>query len=181
MIDNEISERPVDAFPRNILADREQAPVLARNVASLFKNPPFNQSMSEGITYRIVISKNERSMQIAVEPDVFIKAFVNKRINDEVDGALIGYPGYLFEIRGGSDIAGFPMRRDVHGGVKKRILATRPGVGVRNQSIRHGDKLRKMVRGNTITDQIVQVNCIVKKEGKVQLFVEPDEDEVSAE
>ncbi|MHA1684687.1 MAG: S6e family ribosomal protein [Promethearchaeota archaeon] len=133
--------------------------------------------MSEETTFRVVISKNERSMQITVEDDVFIKTFVGKKIGDEIDGALIGYPGYSFEVRGGSDIAGFPMRKDVHGGVKKRILMRRPGTGIRNTNLRSGDRKRKLVRGNTITDQITQVNCVVTKEGKVQLFVDKGDDD----
>ncbi|MFX0101291.1 MAG: S6e family ribosomal protein [Candidatus Hodarchaeota archaeon] len=131
----------------------------------------------QGVTYRIVVSKENKSTQFTVEYDKFSKAFIGKRIGDDIDGALIGYPGYTFSITGGSDLAGFPMRRDVHGGVKKRILASRPGVGVRNPSIRSGDRLRKLVRGNTVTDQIVQVNCIILKEGKVQLFVEEEDSE----
>lgn len=128
------------------------------------------------VTYRIVVSKENRSTQFTVEYDKFAKAFIGKRIGDDIDGALIGYPGYMFSVTGGSDLAGFPMRRDVHGGVKKRILASKPGVGVKNQMIRKGDRMRRLVRGNTITDQIVQVNCIILKEGKVQLFVDAEED-----
>ncbi|HME53506.1 MAG TPA: S6e family ribosomal protein [Candidatus Lokiarchaeia archaeon] len=128
--------------------------------------------MSEQITYRLNISKAEKSMQITVEPNVFFKALVGKKIDETVDGGLIGYPGYEFQVKGGSDYAGFPMRKDVQGGIKKRILAGKASVGIRRHRIRAGDRIRVLVRGNTITDQIVQVNMIVVKEGKVQLFVE---------
>ena len=137
--------------------------------------------MSEEISYRVVISSGQRSMQITVQPDVFMRALVGKRIGDTIDGALIGYPGYEFEVRGGSDVAGFPMRKAVAGGVKKRILVKHPGVGIRNARIRKGDQIRILVRGNTITDQIVQVNVVVTKEGKVQLFVEKKEGEEGEE
>nr|MDO8114622.1 S6e family ribosomal protein [Candidatus Sigynarchaeota archaeon] len=132
--------------------------------------------MSEQITYRVVISKGERAMQITVEPNVFFKAFVGKKIDEAIDGGLIGYPGYEFTVKGGSDLAGFPMRKDVQGGIKKRILAGKASVGIRRHRIRKGDRIRVLVRGNTITDQIVQVNCVVTKEGKVQLFVEKKEE-----
>jgi small subunit ribosomal protein S6e len=132
-------------------------------------------SSSEAITYRVVISQKERSMQITIEPAAFIKSFMGKKIGETIDGALIGYPGYEFEITGGSDLAGFPMRKDVAGGIKKRILVSKPCTGVRTKSIKKGDRIRILVRGNTITDQIVQVNCVVIKEGKVQLFVEKKE------
>ncbi|MHA1368838.1 MAG: S6e family ribosomal protein [Promethearchaeota archaeon] len=135
--------------------------------------------MSEGITYRINVSKGPISMQFTVEPEIFMKVLVGKKIGDEIDGAFFGYPGYVFEIRGGSDIAGFPMRRDVHGGVKKRIYVRKPGVGVRKNRLRKGDRIRVLVRGNTITDQIVQVNCTIVKEGKVKLFVDNKDDSES--
>lgn len=132
--------------------------------------------MSEQITYRVVVSKGPRSMQLTVEPDVFFKAVVGKKIDEAIDGALLGYPGYEFQVKGGSDLAGFPMRKDVQGGMKKYILTKTRGVGFSNKKVREGDKRRVLVRGNTITDQIVQVNTTVTKEGKVQLFVESTEE-----
>jgi small subunit ribosomal protein S6e len=137
-------------------------------------------SSSEAITYRVVISQKDRAMQITVEPTNFIKSFIGKKIGETIDGALIGYPGYEFEITGGSDLAGFPMRKDVAGGIKKRILVGKACTGVRRKSIKKGDRIRILVRGNTITDQIVQVNCVVVKEGKVQLFVEKKEGDAVA-
>ena len=47
---------------------------------------------------------------------------VEKKIGDTFNGALIGLPGYEFKITGGSDRGGIPMRKDVHGPMKKRIL-----------------------------------------------------------
>lgn len=57
---------------------------------------------------------------------------------------------------GGSDKSGTPMRPDVHGGVKKYVLLSR-GVGMRN--IIDGNRLRKLVRGNMVTEEIYQLNC----------------------
>ena len=71
--------------------------------------------------------------------------------------------GYELEIRGGSDFAGFAMRKDVHGPIRKRaLLGSGSGVRIR----RKGMKRRKTVCGNTITPQIVQVNLYVKTYGK---------------
>nr|MDO8118442.1 S6e family ribosomal protein [Candidatus Sigynarchaeota archaeon] len=131
--------------------------------------------MSEQVTFRVVVSQGDKSMQLTIEPDVFMKSFVGKKIDDSIDGGLIGYPGYEFTIRGGSDIAGFPMRKDVTGGVKRYILVAKPGVGISNSRIKKGGRQRILVRGNTVTDQIVQVNVKVTKEGKVQLFVDKQE------
>lgn len=57
---------------------------------------------------------------------------------------------------GGSDKSGTPMRPDVHGGVKKYVLLSR-GVGMRN--IIDGNRIRKLVRGNMVTEEIYQLNC----------------------
>jgi small subunit ribosomal protein S6e len=75
-----------------------------------------------------------------------------------VDGALLGITGNV-KITGGSDRAGFPMRSDVMGGVKKYVLMTR-GTGFR-KGAGEGKKKRKLVRGNTITDEIYQVNAML--------------------
>ncbi len=51
------------------------------------------------------------------------------------------------------------MRGDVMGGVKKYVLMTK-GVGFRTGA-GEGQKKRKLVRGNTITDEIYQINAIL--------------------
>ena len=48
------------------------------------------------------------------------------------------------------------MRQDVHGGVKKYVLLS-PGVGMRSTT--EGIRMRKLVRGNTVTEEIYQLNC----------------------
>jgi len=48
------------------------------------------------------------------------------------------------------------MRQDIHGGVKKYVLLSR-GVGM--QSVGEGTRKRKLIRGNTITEEIYQLNC----------------------
>jgi small subunit ribosomal protein S6e len=48
------------------------------------------------------------------------------------------------------------MRSDLHGGVKKYILMT-SGVGARKLDT--GERKRKLVRGNLITEEIYQLNC----------------------
>jgi small subunit ribosomal protein S6e len=55
------------------------------------------------------------------------------------------------------------MRADVLGGVKKYVLLTK-GTGLRK--VEKGERRRKLVRGNTITDEIYQVNALLV-EGKL--------------
>ena len=106
--------------------------------------------------------KTGKSFQIEIEGE---KLF-GKKIGDEIDGVVLGYEGYKFKITGGSDKDGFPMRKDVHGtGRKKIYLSSGPGFRPK----RKGEKRRKTVRGNTIAEDIAQINLMVTKHGKVPL------------
>ncbi len=56
------------------------------------------------------------------------EVFLGKQIGEKIKGDLFGMNGYEFEITGGSDSSGFPMRKDVEGQGRKRILVIK-GVG----------------------------------------------------
>jgi small subunit ribosomal protein S6e len=60
------------------------------------------------------------------------------------------------KVTGGSDKSGTPMRPDVHGGVKKYVLLAN-GIGIKD--IGGGHRVRKLVRGNMVTEEIYQLNC----------------------
>jgi len=96
------------------------------------------------------------------------RLFEGKTIGESINGGLIGFPNYEFEITGGSDASGFPMRKDVHGPVKKRILVSKRGIGYK--PTRKGEKRRKMVRGNEITFDMTLINLKVVKYGETELF-----------
>ena len=96
------------------------------------------------------------------------RLFETKKIGESINGGLIGFPNYEFEITGGSDSSGFPMRKDVHGPVKKRILVSKRGIGYK--PVRKGEKRRKMVRGNEITYDMTLINLKVLKYGETELF-----------
>ncbi len=95
-----------------------------------------------------------RAWQIRINDDR-TKRLLGLRIGDVFDGSLIGLNGVKLVITGGSDYSGFPMRPDIMGGVKKRVLLSSPP-GFRPRE--RGERRRKMVRGNTITEDIVQIN-----------------------
>jgi len=83
---------------------------------------------------------------------------IGLRIGDSVEGVIVGLPHVRLVIRGGSDLAGFPMRPDVPGTVKRYLLlSSGPGFRPREK----GERRRKLVRGNTISEEIVQVNTVV--------------------
>lgn len=103
-----------------------------------------------------------------------LKAFSGKKIGDTVKGEAIDMPGYEFQITGGSDTAGFPMRLDVEGAQKRKIFAI-SGTGLRKKA--KGIKQKKTVGGNTVGASISALNLKVVKEGKQKLFEEPKAEE----
>ncbi len=110
----------------------------------------------------IVSTKTGKSHSIEID-DVKMKSFTGVDIGKTLDAGVIGLTGYQIEITGGSDKDGFPMRRDIHGTVRPRILL-RGGTGFNPK--RKGIKRRKRVRGKRITKDIVQINARVVKDGK---------------
>ncbi|MEM3030133.1 MAG: 30S ribosomal protein S6e [Candidatus Micrarchaeia archaeon] len=89
-------------------------------------------------------------------------ALAGLKIGDVFDGALVGAPGYRLRITGGSDREGFPMRADVSGPRRASVLLSGPP-GFRPS--RKGERGRKSVRGNTVSDAIAQLNTVVAEAG----------------
>lgn len=113
---------------------------------------------------KVVVSDPETGRAYNIElNEEKAKIFIGKRIGDTVDASPIGLKGYKLLITGGSDKDGFPMRKDIHGRVRKRVLLSSPP-GYRPK--RKGVRRRKMVRGNEITPEIVQINTKIVKKGK---------------
>lgn len=78
-------------------------------------------------------------------------------IGSDADASVLGLPGTI-TITGGSDKSGVPMRSDVHGAARKHVLMSR-GVGLRDAE--RGERVRKLVRGNQISEEIYQINCLL--------------------
>ncbi|AKG92539.1 Ribosomal protein S6E {S10} [Geoglobus ahangari] len=92
---------------------------------------------------------------------------IGKEVGDVINGTIVELPpDYELQITGGSDKDGFPIRPDIPGPVRKRILLS-GGVGYRPKE--KGIRKKKMVRGRVITRDIVQINMKVVKHGKVPL------------
>ena len=83
------------------------------------------------------------------------------KLGDEFDGALVGLVGYTLKITGGSDKAGFPMKKGVQG-MRRAMVLMEGGVGYNPKS---DVRVRKRVRGEKIADDIVQINTAVSKKG----------------
>ena len=112
--------------------------------------------------FKIIISDPETGTSKTVElEETRAIPLIGRRIGETIDGAILGLVGHKVQITGGSDRDGFPMRPNVHGGVRRRVILS-GGVGFNPQN--EGQRERKTVRGNVITDEIVQVNTkIVEK------------------
>lgn len=113
--------------------------------------------------------KSGKSAQLILEGDRQALLF-NRKINDVVEGALIGLSGFKLKITGGSDKSGFPLTKGIIGSLKTTVLKT----GAR--SGRHKGEYRRMtVRGDTITQDTEQVNAIIVEYGEkpvAELFPE---------
>ncbi|MFH2021568.1 MAG: 30S ribosomal protein S6e [archaeon] len=120
--------------------------------------------------FKLVIGdkKTGKCLQVAVTGNN-ANALLGKKIGESIKGESFDMPGYEFEITGGADYCGFPMRKDLDGPVRKRIMIT-DGVGIRNE--RKGVRFRKTVCGNTVHEKITQVSMKVLKYGKKPLFEE---------
>jgi small subunit ribosomal protein S6e len=113
------------------------------------------------LAFKLVISEGKSSHQMEVPADQS-KKFLGLRIGEEFDASNIGLNGYTLKITGGSDKNGFPMKKDVEGPRRIRSLLS-GGSGFKPK--RAGQRKRKTVRGNTISDDIVQISAVVAQKG----------------
>ena len=111
------------------------------------------------MAFKVVVSNKADSYQIEVDDTKALNGLV---IGDEFDGSIVGLDGYTLKITGVSDRNGFTMKKDVPGTRRIKSLLT-GGIGYHPKA--DGVKRRKTVRGNTIADDIVQINSVVVKEG----------------
>ena len=105
--------------------------------------------------FKLVISDSKGKSQTVELEGVKAVPLIGRRIGEIVDGSIAGLSGSKLLITGGTDKDGFPMRPDVHGGVKARVVLS-GGVGFHPKV--KGERRRKTVRGNVITEDIVQIN-----------------------
>ena len=105
--------------------------------------------------------------------DARLGPLVGTRIGQTIDGSLAGMQGYKLKFTGGTDKDGVPMRPDVHGSAKARIVLS-GGVGYTPKN--KGEQKRKLVRGNTVSQATTFLNFVVveapkgrkKKEAKAE-------------
>jgi small subunit ribosomal protein S6e len=114
--------------------------------------------------FKLIVSDPEEGTSKAVELEEARAApLIGRRVGEVLDGSIADMPGKKVQITGGSDKDGFPMRPSVHGGVRRRIILS-GGVGFNPQD--EGARRRKTIRGNVITDEIVQINLKIVEKAK---------------
>ncbi|MBC7130646.1 30S ribosomal protein S6e [Candidatus Bathyarchaeota archaeon] len=129
--------------------------------------------------FKIIISDPEEGVSKAIEVEgERALPLIGKKIGDVVDCVILGLPGWKAQITGGSDKDGFPMRPDVHGGVRRDVILSK-GPGFNPQ--REGERRRKKVRGNTVTEDIVQINMKVIEKPKGKSLKEQEKEEEKTE
>ena len=114
--------------------------------------------------FKLNISNKGKAWKVELNDE----SLIGKSVGDAVKGEEIKpeLAGYEMKITGGSDIAGFPMFEEVDGLGLKRLLLTK-GKGMRDN--REGVRIRKTVRGKTISAAVSQINMSVVKEGSAKL------------
>jgi len=118
--------------------------------------------------FKVVISdpKTGRAYQKVIS-GANANKLLGKEVGDKINGTIVELPpDYELQITGGSDKDGFPIRPDIPGSVRKRILLS-GGVGYNPKE--RGIRKKKMVRGRVISRDIVQINMKVIKHGKIPL------------
>jgi small subunit ribosomal protein S6e len=115
--------------------------------------------------FKVIVSDPEAGTSKVVEIEESRAApFIGRKIGEVVEGAVVDLPAHKLQIMGGSDRDGVPMRPNVHGGVRRNVVLS-GGVGFNPQN--KGQRRRKTVRGDVITDEIVQINTkIIEKPKK---------------
>ena len=94
---------------------------------------------------------------------------IDKKIGDEIDGSVISdvFDGYKFKITGGFDKDGFAMKNGILSQGKKRVLLTK-GCSLfrfRKGFHRTGIRIRKLVRGCIISNDIKNLHLKIIKKG----------------
>jgi len=119
------------------------------------------------MAFKICIGDPKTKKTYQVEKEAV--SLIGVKIGQKFDGGMIGLDGFTLQVTGGSDKEGFPMRKEVDGPLRKKLLLTgNPGFNPRFG----GERKRKYIRGNQISDDIAQVNCkIVEGEGDIGLML----------
>ena len=105
--------------------------------------------------------KTGKSYNVTVS-DHHANSLIGKSIGEVVDGIFVGLPGYKIKITGGSDGNGTPMRSDLPGTKRVKLLLS-DSKGFHEKY--PGQRKRTAIRGSTVSAEIVQINMAVAEYG----------------
>jgi small subunit ribosomal protein S6e len=114
--------------------------------------------------FKITISDKKGKSLSKELKDREANSLIGLHIGNELDAVVVGLAGKI-KITGGSDKSGMPMRSDIYGSARKPVLLSK-GVGLQN--IEKGQRRRRLIRGNTISEEIYQINCSYDGELKIE-------------
>jgi len=117
--------------------------------------------------FRVVVSdpKTGKAYQMEIK-DPGAGKLLGKHIGDKIEGDILGLPGYSVQVTGGSDREGFPMRADLPGTKRRRVLVS-SGAGFR--PLAEGMRKRKSLHGRDISPDVGQINVKVVEAGAKSL------------
>jgi small subunit ribosomal protein S6e len=121
---------------------------------------------SRQLEFKLNIGDKKGKCHTKIVREAQATALLGLKIGSKVDGNLVGLPNYELIITGGSDTDGFPHRASIDGSGRRKYLL-RGGTGYR--VLRKGRRVKKSVRGNTISEASYQINMKVAKEGSKSL------------
>ena len=127
--------------------------------------------------FKVIISDPEEGKSRAVEAEgTRAVPLIGRKLGEIIDGSVVGMSGHKLQITGGSDKDGFPMRPNIHGGVRVSVILSQ-GVGFHPHS--QGERQRKTLRGNIITEEIVQINMkVIEKPKKAKREAKKEREKV---
>lgn len=143
------------------------------------------------MAFKLNISNKDKAWKLELESE----DLVGKKIGDKISGKEIKaeLDGYELEITGTSDKAGFAGMKDLEGtNLKGVLLGYGFGMHKKHRGLRkkkpnkkpEGLRMRKTVRGNTISKDTVQINLKVLKSGSKkfeEIFPEQNQPKAKAQ
>jgi len=127
------------------------------------------------VEFKTVISdpKEKKAYQKVISEDKS-NALVGKSVGEEIDGIFLDLPGYRLKITGGSDGSGVPLRGDIEGNQRRKLLV-RESVGF--HPVKHGQRKRKLIRGRNLSSEVSQINLKILEYGpkSIEELLQPKE------
>ncbi len=126
------------------------------------------------MVFKINISHKGKTIKKETENE----SLIGRKIGETLSGKEVSpdLADYELEITGTSDKAGFAGKKDIEGPELKKVLLKK-GFGMhkmpkregkKKKATRNGLRLKKTLRGNTISPSTIQINTAVKKEGSTK-------------